>query len=56
MLTYLVIFITLIVLFTVILIVAKPIIKGFKARQKVEKVKDFDNSKNKIETSTTDKN
>ena len=52
MTTYIVICIALIIFVTVILIAAKPIIKGFEARQNI---KNFDNIEKKIQVSNSEK-
>ena len=52
MTTYIVICIALIIFVTVIFIVAKPIIKGFEARQNI---KNFDNIEKKIQVSNSEK-
>ncbi len=52
MTTYIVICIALIIFVTVILIAAKPIIKGFEARQNI---KNFDNIEKKIQVSDSER-
>ena len=52
MLTYFVICVALIISLIVIFVSAKPISKGFKARQNI---KDFNNKKSKIEVSNFEK-
>ena len=52
MLTYFVICVVLIISLIIIFVSAKPISKGFKARQHI---KDFNNKKSKIEVSNFEK-
>tara|TARA_B100001996_G_C18415432_1_gene498544 strand:+ start:326 stop:505 length:180 start_codon:yes stop_codon:yes gene_type:complete len=52
MITYFVICIALIIFLTVIFVVIKPIIKGFKARQNI---KDLNNKKSNVEVSDLNK-